>query len=116
MRVIERQVSEHKAVLVKRGATGQPLGARLGTDQRKQSRTLYDHVTPWSRDPYGAKAPLTVQKSYFRVQAHVNASMRFDTVDQITRHALTQVRTANNERHGTAALRQEHSRLTRRVI
>src|SRR5258708_2206308 len=38
--------------------------------------------------------------------------MRFDSVDQIARHVLTQVRAANNECHGTAALGQEHSRLT----
>ena len=64
---------------------------------------------------YGAEAPLAVQPGHLRVQAHMNASMRFDTVDQVPRHVLTQVRTAKNERHGTAALCQEHSRLTRRV-
>src|SRR5439155_2952498 len=88
---------------------------RLSPDQRKQSGTPYDPFTICTRDFYRAKAALTIQPGHLRVQVHVNASMRFDSVDQIPRHVLTQVRAANDERHGTAALGQEHCRLTRRV-
>src|SRR5258706_503971 len=115
---IERhgRTSHDETLLVKLHAPAQPFGVRIGPDEEKQRRRFDPHLAPGIvADVDGLEMTVSFQGGHDGAPVNLDIRDLLDAIDEVSRHALSQMPATRDDVHASRVSRQRHDGLPGRI-